>query len=59
LNPYNVLFELHNSEPVLTGVLDFEAAWGGLPELDLARLELWRWTGGAALRDGYATTGSI
>jgi aminoglycoside phosphotransferase (APT) family kinase protein len=40
LNPYNVLFELHNDEPVLTGVLDFESAWAGLPESDLARLEL-------------------
>ena len=59
LNPYNVLFELLNGEPVLTGVLDFEAAWAGLPESDLARLELWRWTRGAALRDGYAATGSI
>ena len=59
LNPYNVLFELLNGEPVLTGVLDFEAAWAGLPESDLARLELWRWTRGAALRDGYAATSSI
>jgi aminoglycoside phosphotransferase (APT) family kinase protein len=59
LNPYNVLFELHDGEPVLTGVLDFEAAWAGLPESDLARLELWRWTRGAALRDGYGAAGSI
>ena len=59
LNPHNVLFRLHNGEPVLTGVLDFEAAWAGLPESDLARLELWRWTRGAAVRDGYARTGSI
>jgi Phosphotransferase enzyme family len=59
LNPYNVLFELHNGEPVLTGVLDFEAEWAGLPESDLARLELWRWTRGAALRDGYAATSSV
>lgn len=44
LNPYNVPFELRKGEPVLTGVLDFEAAWAGLPESDLARLELWRWT---------------
>jgi Ser/Thr protein kinase RdoA (MazF antagonist) len=49
LNPYNVLFEMHHGEPVLTGVLDFEAAWAGFCESDLARLELWRWTRGAAV----------
>jgi len=59
LNPYNLLFELHDGQPVLTGVLDFEIAWAGLPESDLARLELWRWTRGAALRDGYAAAGSL
>jgi aminoglycoside phosphotransferase (APT) family kinase protein len=59
LNPYNLLFELHDGQPVLTGVLDFEIAWAGLPESDLARLELWRWTRGAALRDGYVAAGSI
>jgi aminoglycoside phosphotransferase (APT) family kinase protein len=59
LNPYNLLFELHNEEPILTGVLDFESAWAGLPESDLARLELWRLTRGTALRDGYAEAGCI
>ena len=59
LNPYNLLFELHDGEPLLTGVLDFESAWAGLPESDLARLELWRYTRGAALRNDYAAAGSI
>jgi phosphotransferase family enzyme len=54
LNPHNVLFKLQNGEPTLTGVLDFESAWAGLHESDLARLELWRWT-----HDGYAEAGCI
>jgi aminoglycoside phosphotransferase (APT) family kinase protein len=53
LNPYNVVFEMREELPVLTGVLDFEAAWAGVGESDLARLELWRLTGGRAVRAGY------
>lgn len=53
LNPYNLLFELHDGKPVLTGVLDFESAWAGVGESDLARLEFWRFTRGTAVRDGY------
>jgi aminoglycoside phosphotransferase (APT) family kinase protein len=59
LNPNNLLFETVDSRPVLSGVLDFETAWAGLGESDLARLELWRFTGGPALRAGYAERVSL
>jgi aminoglycoside phosphotransferase (APT) family kinase protein len=54
LNPNNLLFEIQDDRPVLTGVLDFESAWAGVAESDLARLELWWLTRGAALRAGHA-----
>ena len=59
LNPTNVLFELRHGEPVLSGVLDFESAWSGTGESDLARLELWRVTRGAAVRDGYTELAAL
>jgi aminoglycoside phosphotransferase (APT) family kinase protein len=54
LNPYNLLFVVRDGLLELSGVLDFESAWAGVAESDLARLELWRYTGGNAVRDGYA-----
>jgi len=59
LNPNNVLFEMRYGRPVLTGVLDFESAWAGVFESDLARLELWRRTRGTTLRHGYLEIASI
>jgi aminoglycoside phosphotransferase (APT) family kinase protein len=60
LNPYNLLFELHDdARPVLTGVLDFESAWAGLGESDLARLEFWWFTRGTAVADGYEEVASL
>jgi Ser/Thr protein kinase RdoA (MazF antagonist) len=54
MNPYNLLFEIRDGQPVLSGILDFESAWASTGESDLARLELWRLTAGNALREGYA-----
>ncbi len=59
MNPNNLLFEMRDDEPVLSGVLDFESAWAGVADSDLARLELWRLTRGPALRDGYADVADI
>lgn len=59
LNPNNLLFELREGQPVLSGVLDFESAWAGLGESDLARLELWRMTAGTAVREGYTEVASL
>lgn len=54
MNPFNLLFEMREAQPVLSGVLDFESAWAGVAESDLARLEFWHMTGGDAVRSGYA-----
>jgi aminoglycoside phosphotransferase (APT) family kinase protein len=53
LNPYNVLFDVVDGQPILSAVLDFESAWAGLADSDLARLELWRLTTGDAVVHGY------
>lgn len=41
LHAYNLLFEQHRSGWRLSGVLDFDKAWAGCRESDLARLEFW------------------
>jgi Ser/Thr protein kinase RdoA (MazF antagonist) len=59
MNPYNLVFELRDGRPVLSGILDFESAWASTGESDLARLELWRLTRGDALREGYAEVAPV
>ncbi|WP_046141032.1 phosphotransferase family protein [Devosia soli] len=41
LHGFNVLFHPHRPVEV-SGILDFDKAWGGPAESDLARMELWR-----------------
>jgi aminoglycoside phosphotransferase (APT) family kinase protein len=43
LNPNNILFaqDTHSGRWHLSGLLDFDSAWAGSPESDLARLALW------------------
>jgi Ser/Thr protein kinase RdoA (MazF antagonist) len=41
MNPNNLVFEIRDGRPVLSGILDFESAWASTGESDLARLELW------------------
>jgi aminoglycoside phosphotransferase (APT) family kinase protein len=53
LNPNNLVFEVRDGRPELTGVLDFESAWASTGESDLARLELWWMSAGTAVRAGY------
>jgi aminoglycoside phosphotransferase (APT) family kinase protein len=53
LNAHNLVFEIRDGLPELTGILDFESAWASTGESDLARLELWRLSAGSALREGY------
>jgi aminoglycoside phosphotransferase (APT) family kinase protein len=42
LHAYNLLFRVRQGKPDLAAILDFEKAWGGPAESDLARLEVWR-----------------
>jgi Ser/Thr protein kinase RdoA (MazF antagonist) len=41
LHGYNLLFLCAEGQWSLSGILDFEKAWAGQAEIDLARLELW------------------
>lgn len=45
LHHYNLLLDNENGEWRLAGILDFEKAWSGDREIDLARMELWHMTG--------------
>lgn len=56
LNPSNLLLVPGQDEHDtwrISAVLDFESAWAGCPESDIARLELWRDMMGDGFREGY------
>jgi Ser/Thr protein kinase RdoA (MazF antagonist) len=42
LHGYNILFKQDSGEWRLAAILDFDKAWAGHSEIDLARLEIWR-----------------
>lgn len=56
LNPTNLLVarDPQGGRWELTGLLDFDSAWAGSPESDLARLALWDGLGDAPFRAAYA-----
>lgn len=55
LNPSNLLVQkLATGEPSLA-VIDFDSAWAGCAELDLARLEFWRGMMGDGFWEAYRT----
>jgi aminoglycoside phosphotransferase (APT) family kinase protein len=58
LNPTNLLvaFDLRSGRWNLTGILDFDSAWAGSPESDLARLALWEGMAGDEFWTGYGLT---
>lgn len=52
LHGFNVLF--HHERPTeVSGILDFDKAWSGPPESDIARMELWRGMSGPSFFDAY------
>ena len=54
LNPSNILLRLDEEGAWrLAAILDFDSAWAGSPESDLARLELWRGMAGEGFRAAY------
>jgi len=59
LNPHNLVFEMRDGQPHLSGILDFESAWASTGESDLARLEFWRQTAGSAIREGYTNVAPL
>jgi len=57
LNPTNLLVrEDDEGRWRLSGVLDFDSAWAGCPESDLARLELWEGMAGEGFFEAYRST---
>ena len=59
LNSHNLVFEMRDGRPELTGILDFESAWASTGESDLARLELWRLSAGTPVREGYTEVAPV
>jgi fructosamine-3-kinase len=58
LNPSNLLLvpgENEGGDWRMAALLDFESAWAGCPESDIARLELWRDMMGDGFYAGYTT----
>ena len=58
LNPSNLLLvpgEDESGNWRMAAILDFESAWAGCPESDIARLELWRDMMGEGFYEGYTT----
>lgn len=53
LNPNNILFNNERNRWELSGILDYESAWAGCHESDLAKLELWRGMTGEGFWEGY------
>jgi Ser/Thr protein kinase RdoA (MazF antagonist) len=53
LNPHNILVAEHGGQWRVAAILDFESAWAGQAESDLARLELWRGMTGREFWTGY------
>jgi aminoglycoside phosphotransferase (APT) family kinase protein len=59
LNPNNILVvDLAEAGPAVA-VIDFDSAWAGCPESDLARLELWRGMIGDGFWDAYLDEASV
>jgi aminoglycoside phosphotransferase (APT) family kinase protein len=55
LNPNNLLVRRDGDGWRLVGALDFDKAWAGCGESDLARLELWRGMTGNGFWQGYTS----
>ena len=59
LHHFNILFQRNNDDWRLATILDFDKAWAGSPETDLARLELWRGMTHPAFWQAYAAFQTI
>lgn len=53
LHHHNILFQQKEGRWRLATVLDFDKAWAGHPEIDLARMELWDDMTGPGFWDSY------
>lgn len=53
LNAANIMLRQDGMKWALAGILDFDNAWAGCPESDLARMEGWRGIIGPGFWEGY------
>ena len=59
LHGYNILFKYHQGQWRLATILDFDKAWAGHGEIDLARLDFWRGMTSDAFWKAYTAHHSI
>lgn len=59
LNPGNILLKNHNGKWQLAAIIDFDSAWAGGFESDLARLELWKGMVGEGFFEEYQTINQV
>jgi fructosamine-3-kinase len=59
LNPHNLLVEDGEDHAPVVAMIDFDSAWAGCAESDLARLELWRGMIGDGFWEAYRATAPL
>jgi aminoglycoside phosphotransferase (APT) family kinase protein len=59
LNPHNILVTDTSATGPAVAVIDFDSAWAGCQESDLARLELWRGLIGDGFWEAYRANASL
>lgn len=59
LHQYNILFRREQGRWKLATILDFDKAWAGHAESDLARLELWQGMTGPGFWSAYQTSRAV
>lgn len=59
LNPNNILVRREHGRWSLAAILDFDCAWAGNPESDLARLEFWRGMMGSGFWEAYSAVNVV
>ena len=59
LHHYNILFQYRQGQWHLATILDFDKAWAGHHEIDLARLDLWKGMTSSEFWSSYEAIGHI
>lgn len=59
LNSMNIKLRQDGTKWTLAGILDFDNAWAGSPESDLARMESWRGLIGPGFWEGYLSVRQV
>ncbi|MGZ3598587.1 MAG: phosphotransferase family protein [Ktedonobacterales bacterium] len=59
LTPANIMLRQDSETWSVAGILDFDDAWAGCPESDLARMESWRGMIGPGFWEGYQSVRQV